>query len=543
MLETISSRLAARPQWALALLTMAVLLPFAGKPFNMDDPLFIWAAHQIQAHPGNPYGFNVEWNWHSSPLWKVTENPPLAAYYIALAAGVMGWSEMTLHLAFLLPALAAILGTFRLARHFCARPLTAALFALFTPAFLVSSTTIMCDVPMLAFWVWAIVFWVEGLEQNEVRRLFAAGCLIAFAEMTKYYGVCLIPLLTAHGIVSKRGIGSWALFLLIPLATACGYEFAMHRLYGLQMFLGAIHYGMAKEGAHFAPGLTGLIGLAFTGGSLAGVLFFTLLIWKKMTAIGLAAAVSVLAVFLLSPSLFETYQSLRGTVRVATEIQLALWAAAGISVPALAIADFKAQRDAKSLLLLLWVMGTFIFAVFLNWTINARSILPMAPAMGILIARRLEQNPPLIRGLAAALAASAVLAVFVTQADYLRAVAVRQNARAIRAGYGQTMEQMFFQGHWGFQYYMSALGAKPLDFVHDNLRPGDLVAIPSNNTNVLPPAPGKAVLLQIHVQPGSGLLGTVSEALGASFYASVLGPLPFAFGPVPPETVSIYALR
>ncbi len=40
------------PEWtALALVTVAALVPFIGKPFNMDDPLFIWAAHQIQAHP------------------------------------------------------------------------------------------------------------------------------------------------------------------------------------------------------------------------------------------------------------------------------------------------------------------------------------------------------------------------------------------------------------------------------------------------------------------------------------------------------------
>lgn len=543
MLEIISSRFATHPQWTLALLTMALLLPFVGKPVNMDDPLFIMAAHQIQSHPGSPYGFNVEWSWHTLPMWKATENPPLASYYMALAAACMGWSEIALHLAFLVPALAAILGTFRLARHLCERPLTAALVALFTPAFLVSSTTMMCDVPMLAFWVWAVVFWMEGLELDDWGRLFAAGCLVALAELTKYYGVCLIPLLAAYGIASKRRPGKWAFFLLIPLAAAWGYEFAMHRLYGIHIFLGAIDYGMEKEGIHFGAGLTSLIGLAFTGGCLASVLFFTFQIWKKKTAIFLTVAVSVLAVIFLRPSLFEAYQSLQGPVRVATLIQLVLWAAAGISVLALAITDLKVFQNAKSLLLLLWVVGTFIFAVFLNWTINGRSILPMAPAIGILVARRLAQNPPRIGQVASCLAASAVMAFCVSRADYLRAVAVKQNVRAVGGAFGQSVERMFFEGHWGFQYYMSALGAKPLDFMHDNLKGGDLVAIPSNNTNVLPAAPGKTILLQIYRQSGSRMLASVSEATGANFYASVLAPLPFSFGPAPPETVAIYSLR
>ncbi|HUE37503.1 MAG TPA: glycosyltransferase family 39 protein, partial [Candidatus Acidoferrum sp.] len=164
MLGNLCRRLRSHPKWILALVTVGALLPFVGKPFNMDDPLFIWAAHQIQAHPANPYGFNIEWDWRQAPMWKVTENPPFTSYFIALASAILGWSEVVLHFAFLLPVLAVILGIHRLARQFCNSPMLAALITLFTPAFLVSSTTVMSDVPMLAFWVWTLVFWVEGTE-------------------------------------------------------------------------------------------------------------------------------------------------------------------------------------------------------------------------------------------------------------------------------------------------------------------------------------------------------------------------------------------
>ena len=94
----------------------------------------------------------------------IEENPPLACYYVALAAGVLGGSEPALHVAFLLPALAAAWGTWRLARRLCPQPLLAALATVCTPVFLVSSTTIMCDVLLLAFWVWAVAFWLEGTD-------------------------------------------------------------------------------------------------------------------------------------------------------------------------------------------------------------------------------------------------------------------------------------------------------------------------------------------------------------------------------------------
>src|SRR4051812_34039948 len=45
----------------LTILTLVCLAPFLGKAFHIDDPLFIWAGKQIAQHPGNPYGFTVNW--------------------------------------------------------------------------------------------------------------------------------------------------------------------------------------------------------------------------------------------------------------------------------------------------------------------------------------------------------------------------------------------------------------------------------------------------------------------------------------------------
>ena len=58
-----------------------------------------------------------------------------------------------MHGAFLVPAVAAVLGTFFLAQRLSGSPLLGALLVLFTPVFLVSATTVMCDVWLLALWV------------------------------------------------------------------------------------------------------------------------------------------------------------------------------------------------------------------------------------------------------------------------------------------------------------------------------------------------------------------------------------------------------
>jgi hypothetical protein len=549
MLAMIRRWIASHPQSALATLTILILVPFLAKPFNIDDPIFIWGARQIQAHPADPYGFAVLWDTPAPvPMWKVTQNPPLASYYIALAAAILGWSEMALHAAFLLPAATAIWGTCRLARRFCDRPALAALAALLTPAFLVSSTTIMCDVPMLAFWTWAIVFWVEGVEENRSHKLFIAGGLAALAELTKYYGICVVPLMAAYSIAARRPFRTWSLPLLIPLAAFCAYQFLFAKLYGPFPLLEASQYSNSRGIAPFSGMDNFILGLSFTGGCFAVVLFLSPFLWKKEARFlvpGIAALGTAAVIFY--PGMFNRFRDLDSHVQVITRIQMAFWVATGAAMLLLAFMDLKARPGAKSLLLFLWVLGTFVFAAFFNWTVNARSVLPMAPALGILIVRRLEDNSrgtnfPLGR-ISVCLGLAAVFAISVAEADCSLALAVRQNVRAIEGAYGPAVRQMRFEGHWGFQYYMSQLGSTPIDLSDPKVKPGDLVATPDNNYLNLPLPFQKKRLLTAFSQPGPPWLTTLSEQLGGSFYGATLGPLPFAFGQAAPERVFIFAIQ
>src|ERR1019366_3542536 len=117
------------------------------------------------------------------------------------------------------------------------------------------------------------------------------------------------------------------------------------------------------------------------------------------------------------------------------------------------------------------------------------------------------------------------------------------SAREVCADCIHRVETLWFQGHWGFQYYMSAAGALALDFKRSTLKPGDALAVPANNTNIHPLAPRTADLVELYKMSGPWLLTTCDQRMGSSFYASVLGPLPFAFGSVPPEMVSVYILK
>jgi 4-amino-4-deoxy-L-arabinose transferase-like glycosyltransferase len=515
---------AGRERLLVLLVVTVVLAPFLGKAFHMDDPLFLWAAQQIRAHPSDFYGFDVNWYGMRMPMSEVTKNPPGASYYIAAASLLVGFQEVGLHLAFLLPAAAAALGAYTIARRLSARPLLAALATVLTPAFVVSSTSLMSDTLMLAFWSWAVALWLQGTADDRWTSSLGAGLLAAAAGLTKYYGFALVPLLLLHGGLRRSGLRHLST-LLLPVAAFGLYQWATLRLYGRGLFSDAMTYAAEAQSTK-AWWLRAAIGLAFTGGSLAAVAFFAPWLWRRRTAsaglaLGVLALLSVVAV--------------SGSSR---EVQLTLFALAGAHALMVAVAEVHRNRDPDVVLLAAWALGTVVFATFFNWTPNARSLLPAAPAFAILLARRLSARtaadapaPPA----AGLLTVAAVLALLVARADYALAAAQEEAAAAWRDRLKAVSGARWFQGHWGFQYYMERAGFVPLYFPGARLEAGDIVVVPENNTNVRP-LPAQAVTLHERVTlPLPRGIATMSRPLGAGFYADVWGPLPFAVGDVPPE--------
>jgi 4-amino-4-deoxy-L-arabinose transferase-like glycosyltransferase len=531
------------PLFLLILAGAALLLPFLGKPFHIDDPLFVWAGQHIRQDPSDPYGFPVTWGVTEIPMAQETENPPLACYYLAAAGTIAGWSEPALHLAFLVPALALLWGTYRLAEMLCSRPLLAGLLTLACPVVLVSATSVMCDTLMLSFWVWSVVFWLRGLRQVRPGLLLVAAALAALASLTKFYGVCLVPLLASYALVRRTPWRHWVPSLALVVLVLVGYELLTRRLYGqghLAQALAFTSRRTRREGRGFTLSSV-LTGLSFTGACVAPLVFAAPWLAGRRLLLLLAGLVLVLipiyAVAWNFPASVEQ--------RWLLAIQGAFWPVVGLGVLTLALAELRGRRDAESLLLVLWVLGTFVFAAFLNWTINGRSILPMAPAVAFLVARRLDtQFGPAtgatLRPLTLALVPSFALAVLVAWADYRHAVSARQAAEHFANTERSPSSTLWFVGHWGFQFYMQQHGASPWDFERSQAERGDFLLVPSNNYPNLSEPPAASLRLVERYEVATPWLALQNPAALAGFFASTWGPLPFGFYPVPPEHYSLY---
>ena len=530
-----------------AIITVAVLVPFAGRAFNIDEPLFIWTAEQILNNPLDFYGFGVNWYGVELPMYEVMKNPPLGAYFIALAAAISGFGEWTLHCFFLIPAVAVSTGTFLIAKRFTENPLAATLTAVFTPAFMVSASSVMCDVLMLAFWVWAVVFWLRGTDEEGGRgSMLAAALLITLSALTKYFGISLLALLAAYSLASRHELKRWLPWLLIPVIALAGYQLLTASMYGRGLLLDATIYasGVRKLIGFSAIGNL-YTGLVFVGGTLFSVMLVSNGLWKRRT-MGIFAAFIVVSMVVLH--LFGGLGKADFTVSGGTNwllvFELSVFAVAGLYLMALTLGELRRSDGGASVLLFCWVMGTVFFAVFFNWSINGRTLLPAAPAAAILLWRALDRSGVSPAKSYAGLAVGLLVSLAVLAADTSLANSTRLAARYMTDTYRERTGTLWFQGHWGFQYYMEAGGAKPIDIFNKQIWKNEIAVRPDNNTNLHYFKKKKWDLVEEKTFPLFPLAATmIREPASGGFYSSSWGPAPFVVGISQDESYIVKSAR
>lgn len=530
------------PFVAIALIVLCCLVPFANQAIQTDDALFVWAGQWILKHPIDFYGGTVNWYGSATAMWHENLNPPLMSYLLAGTAFFLGWHAIALHLTGMVIALAATAGIYSLAKMWCGRPFLATLMALFTPAFLVSSTTLMCDVLMLTFWVWALAGWEQALNDKAARWKFVlTGFLAGLAVLAKYTAILLLPLLVLLSLL-RPGRWRWRIIgLLVPVAMVGSYECLTAKLYGTGLFSDAVRHAGSFH-FEFPGGWTAkaMIGLAFAGGSLLPVLFFAPWLWRCRTWLAGGAGIfaAIVGIFWLgyNPGLIHSWTNQGIWTDWVFRLQVVCFLLAGLQLALLAAMEFWERRDVISLFLLVWVFGMLIFAGVLNWTVNARSFLPAVPAAAILVARRLERRE---KGgtrspgwsWAPMLPAMAVTFIVVV-ANYRSANLVRTVARQFASRYQSPGHPLWFNGHGGFQYYLQKFGARPIDSQRSVLGPGDTVAVSWSSGGFVTLPEGSVGLISM-LAPDTHSWVTLSGGNKhglAGFYDADWGPIPFTIG-------------
>lgn len=522
---------------AIVVVAACLLLPFVNKPFHIDDTVFLRIAERIEDYPLDPYNFTYSWSAKHLPMWEQTLHPPLYSYFLAVVGRVAGYSEVAVHLACLPLALGCVWLMYCLACHFCRYPVTATLAASVAPAFLVSATTAMSDVPMYFCWLLAVHETVRAADTGRPSRLWIAGIAASAAAMTKYFGIALVPLLLVYWHAGNRRAGFNRSGRLNVNTFALWTPVVVLALWGLYSFvqIGRVHYlNAAGMAATYKPPLTIVGNIWNTVPYLGAAMLWPCGLLAKVGRLPRLWKWLLLNTFLAASGMYWLAMKINASLPFVTAslVLYAVMAVVGILILLLTLESCSLRRDLDTLLLGLWTFGTLFFVGVVNWTFNARVVLPAVFPATVLIVRWIELQPKpqeWIKWVRIAIVPSAAVTLLVATADYQYAAAVKEYVvttvqKQIDKGRG-----VFFTGHWGFQWYLEEAGAVPLDASPVPVAPGDIIVQKSGSDNFFPEAPYEFVAQESKRTPLH--LHTHRHSIHADFYAGVPGGLPFALNP------------
>jgi hypothetical protein len=214
-----------------------------------------------------------------------------------------------------------------------------------------------------------------------------------------------------------------------------------------------------------------------------------------------------------------------------------------VGLLAVAAADLLRNRNAAAWMLALWLGVGVVFSTYLSWSSSGRYVLLVVPPAAILIARALDfrslRRPIAAWGLTAALTLAAAVGIAVNWSDFALANSARRAAQEISARFSGGPGKLVFQGHWGFQYYMMALHAVPMEPIGGVLSAGDHIVTPLNGPAIGLIPPSIAAEVASITVPAGRWVSTMRADMGIGFHSSLFGAVPFAFARIPDERYTV----
>jgi hypothetical protein len=210
---------------------------------------------------------------------------------------------------------------------------------------------------------------------------------------------------------------------------------------------------------------------------------------------------------------------------------LLIAAAAGIGAAVLwdILAEALRRRDRTQLLPGLWLLLPLPVALYLH--MPSKFQLAAAPAAALLVAREIShlKRRPARWVLVSTVALGVGLGVLILKADAVFAGLGRRAAAELIAPYTSLGKRVWFEGHWGFQWYAEKAGGRPLSAVPPRPSAGDYLVSSWNSAAFGNLLPAKRMLIATLADdsPGGRIM---SFKDGTGFYSNAWGLLPWAWG-------------
>ncbi len=507
------------------------------KAYHIDDPVHLETAQWILRAPLHPMSGKINWENDPEPIFLLNQ-PHLYFYLMAAWGKIWGFSEISMHLLQSLFSLACIILIHAIAKIIIpSRALfTTALLSL-NPAFVVGQN-MMVDVPLLSLWLAFFYVLVAPAIVSETYRFSLAGFIAGCACLTKYSSLSLIAVTIVYLTIGKQFKLLWTVG--IPIAILILWSYFNYLDYG------AIHI-LNRPVQKFSFTRIVEIFQAFLlclGAILPCVFIYCHSLDDRYKSIArmvlasglmLSIAIGVLGYFgtIDSSAISQTFAWLFFVNGSTIVLILAI-------IFVMNVGSIYPKKLEKILLLYLWISCGALFTIgFAPFMATRHPLLIIVPIC-LLLSYFLEKCSFLYLDIII-LAVTAFLSLALGISDRVWASFYRDNAVAIRKEL-PTTANIYFTGHWGWQWYAKHNGMQQLAALHPQLKVGDYLVYPEGIhqqtlANVLPRF--RLKLVKKYTQTASVLTFFTTRGNMASFYYSDADTSPWSLSwhQIPPIVV------
>jgi len=520
------------------LLASIVLVPFLGKPFTMDDTVFLFEARHAIGDPLHPTAFDMPWNGSVGRVSTMVPTGPGMAWLLVPSV-LSSHPEVVAHLLQLAMLWLAIVATVALALRLGVASrwsAAAGLLVGLAPAVLGMAGTAMPDVPGMAIGVAGIQQLVAWRDDRRIRQAVAAALLLGLAPLVRTHLVGLFAigalLLLGNPLEPARwrtgGAGRWA-----PLVAAT--------------IITALLTLVTRDPASGAGSIAGAAAAWSSPWRIPPNLLAYLVHWSIALPFTLPWVAIRFRAIVAHPWLFVPSVAAAAGIAIAAAPPDLTWlfvalGALTLTAMAEALLDAWRRRDGLQFTLVAWLLLPLPAAVYTH--LPSKLLLVSAPAAAILVSRAASALAAVGRRTIAATAlASALLGIAILRAETAFSTLGRDAAETLIRPQVAVGRRVWYVGSWGFQWYAERAGARFFPVEPPFPRNGDLVvACRICEPHIYPDAmrallPARRIS---HADPGGRLM---DMGVNAGFFSNTWGLLPWSWGRGLLEGFDVYVVR
>ena len=456
--------------------------PFLNKAFRIDDTLFYYTAKQILANPLKPYSFHINWLGDTQRAYDFFSNPPGISYYIAFIIFIFGTNEKVIHLFYILFSLLSVFSMYFLTKRFTKFPLASTLLLVFSPIYMIMAHTIMPDLPLVALFLLSVTLFVYGSDQQNILFLVLSGIAASIVILIRYNGLAIIPILSFYYLLHFNAKKKWnILVLLIPTVVFVAWNLFTKSVYGESHFFFHLAFQRYLEKMSLKGTMKHLLPhLSYLGGGTIFPLFFLIPVLSKNKTDKILFV--ILGIYIFSAAFhfgkgfnYDYVHTLLSCIFIFCIVYFLLIFLKKVA----AILFLKKRILTDEVFLLVWIFGMLAMQ---NSGIQsaAKYMIVIIPPLIILLMK--DSYWTKHRGIycnimiCAMLFFTVVMGFITAAADYESANVNRKIAdyceKNIKIGKNNNI---WFLGHWGFQYYMEKKGFRAYEQYSNEPQKGDFL--------------------------------------------------------------------